>query len=217
MGRVPLQSVLATHSTQASAVVSHTLPAAAHTPGLPEEQGRQTPPAAQTGAAAPQSPSVTHARHVCVVPLHTGVAPLQSAEARHAAQTPPVVSHSGVGPVHAVLFVAEHAPQVPFGWQAAAEPPHSPSATQPRHTCVVPSHTGLAAWHCVFARHATHVPVIVWHVGLVATHAVAFVTEHAPHAPEGWHAGVAPPQSASPAQARHVLVPASQTGFVPPH
>jgi hypothetical protein len=184
MGRVPLQSVLAMHSTQASVVVSHTLPAAAHTPGLPAAQGRQTPPVAQTGAAAPQSPSVTHARHVCVVPLHTGVAPLQSAEARQAAQTPPVVSHSGVAPVHAVLFVAEHAPQVPLGWQAAVAPPHSPSATQPRQMWVVPSHTGLAAWHCAPARHATQVPVVVSHVGFVAAHAVALLTEHAPHAPE---------------------------------
>ena len=145
MGRVPLQSVLETHSTQVSVVVSHTLPAVAHVPGLPAAQGAQTPPAAQTGATTPQSPSVTHARHVCVVPLHTGVAPPQSADARHAAQTPPVVSHSGVAPVHAVVFVAEQAPQVPFGWHAAVEPPHSPSATQPRQTWVAPSQTGSAA------------------------------------------------------------------------
>jgi hypothetical protein len=119
--------------------------------------------------------------------------------------------------VHAALFVAEQAPQVPFGWQAAVAPEHSPSATQPRHTWVVPSHTGLVDWHCVPARHATQTPVVVSHVGFVVAHAVAFVAEHAPHAPDGSHAGVAPPQSASAAQARHVLVPGSHTGLLPPH
>jgi hypothetical protein len=42
------------------------------------------------------------------------------------------------------------------------------------------------------------------------------VDEHAPHAPEGWHAGVAPAQSASDVQARQVWVASSQVGVVPP-
>jgi hypothetical protein len=69
-----------------------------------------------------------------VAPSHAGVAPLQSAFAMHVTQVPEPVSHSGVVPVHDVRFVAEHAPHAPPGWQAGVAPPHSPSATQARHT-----------------------------------------------------------------------------------
>ncbi|MFL5303686.1 MAG: hypothetical protein ACJ8F1_00660 [Polyangia bacterium] len=47
--------------------------------------------------------------------------------------------------------------------------------------------------------------------------ALAFVAEHWPHAPEASQAGVAPPHSPSPAQARQVWVAVLQTGAVPPH
>ena len=47
--------------------------------------------------------------------------------------------------------------------------------------------------------------------------AVALVAEHWPQAPLASHAGVAPPHSTSPAQARHVCVVVLQTGDVPPH
>ena len=47
--------------------------------------------------------------------------------------------------------------------------------------------------------------------------AVAFEIEHWPQAPEGWQAGVAPPHSASSAQARQVWVVVLQTGATPPH
>ena len=60
-------------------------------------------------------------------------------------------------------------------------------------------------------------PPVVSHSGVGPAQAVAFVPEHAPHAPLGWHAAVAPPQSASPEHARQVFVPVSHTGFVPPH
>ena len=46
---------------------------------------------------------------------------------------------------------------------------------------------------------------------------VAFVAEHCPHAPDVWQAGVAPPHSLSPPQARQVCVDVLQTGVVPPH
>ena len=46
---------------------------------------------------------------------------------------------------------------------------------------------------------------------------MAFVAEHWPQAPAGWQAGVAPPHSLSPAQARQVCVARLQTGVVPPH
>jgi len=43
------------------------------------------------------------------------------------------------------------------------------------------------------------------------------VAEHCPQAPDPWQAGVPPPQSTSPAQARQVCVVVLQTGVVPPH
>jgi hypothetical protein len=46
--------------------------------------------------------------------------------------------------------------------------------------------------------------------------AVALVAEHCPHAPDDWQAGVAPPHSLSPLQARQVRKAGSHTGVVPP-
>jgi len=43
------------------------------------------------------------------------------------------------------------------------------------------------------------------------------VAEHWPQAPDGWQAGVAPPHSPSPAQARQVWVATLQIGVVLPH
>ena len=48
-------------------------------------------------------------------------------------------------------------------------------------------------------------------------HAVAFVAEHWPQAPLPWQAGVAPPQSVSPAQARQACVVVLHTGVGPEH
>jgi hypothetical protein len=81
----------------------------------------------------------------------------------------------------------------------------------------VPSHTGEEPAHWLPARQPTQVPVAVAHTGVAPPHAAAFVVEHCPHAPLAWHVGVAPPQSTSPAHGRHMFVPVSQTGFVPPH
>jgi hypothetical protein len=44
-----------------------------------------------------------------------------------------------------------------------------------------------------------------------------FEGEHGLQAPDGWQAGVAPPHSVSPAQARQVCVVVLQTGLVAPH
>jgi len=46
---------------------------------------------------------------------------------------------------------------------------------------------------------------------------VTLPSEHWPHAPVGWQAGVAPLQSTSPAHARQVCVVVLQTGVRPPH
>jgi hypothetical protein len=48
-------------------------------------------------------------------------------------------------------------------------------------------------------------------------HSAVFVGEHCPQAPDDWQAGVAPPQSPSPAQARQVCVVVLQIGVAPPH
>jgi hypothetical protein len=115
------------------------------------------------------------------------------------------------------MLVAEHAPHAPDGWHAGVAPPQSASATQPRQTWVAPSHTGSLPVHVAPVRQPTQAPRATSHIDVPPMQAVMLVAEHAPHAPEGWQAGVAPPQSASLAQARHMFVPVSQTGLVAPH
>jgi hypothetical protein len=51
----------------------------------------------------------------------------------------------------------------------------------------------------------------------VPEHWPAFVGEHCAQAPLAWQAGVTPPQSASPPQARQACVVVLHTGVVPPH
>jgi hypothetical protein len=52
---------------------------------------------------------------------------------------------------------------------------------------------------------------------LVPVQSEALVAEHCPHAPDGWHAGVVPLHSPSPAHARQVCAATLQTGVTPPH
>ena len=52
---------------------------------------------------------------------------------------------------------------------------------------------------------------------MVPEHCAVLLAEHWPQAPELWQAGVEPPHSPSPAQARQVCVATLQTGLVPPH
>jgi hypothetical protein len=54
-------------------------------------------------------------------------------------------------------------------------------------------------------------------MGVAPVQAVLLLAEHWPQAPELWQAGVAPPHSPSPAQARQMWVAVLQTGLVPPH
>ncbi len=68
--------------------------------------------------------------------------------------------------------------------------------------CVVVLQTGVVPPHWAFDVHGTQVPVVVKQTGVAPLHAVALVAEHCPQAPLGSQAGVAPPQSPSPAQAR---------------
>jgi hypothetical protein len=65
--------------------------------------------------------------------------------------------------------------------------------------------TGVTPPHWASDTQFTHVPVGMLHAGIEALQREVLVAEQTPQAPDGWQAGVAPPpQSASPAQARHV-------------
>jgi hypothetical protein len=83
--------------------------------------------------------------------------------------------------------------------------------------CVVVLQTGVVPPHCAFDTQGTHVAVGVSHAGVAPEQALALVAEHCAHAPDDWHAGVAPPHSPSPAQPRQVCVVVLQIGVVPPH
>jgi hypothetical protein len=96
-------------------------------------------------------------------------------------------------------------------------PPQSTSPAQARHACVAPLQIGVVPAQSALARHDTQVALVVKHRGVPPVQLVVLVAEHWPQAPPGWQAGVAPPQSLSPAQARQVCVAALQTGVAPPH
>jgi hypothetical protein len=215
-GVVPPQSESPAHATHVALVVSQAGVRPPHFVLFVAEHTPQAPEGSHAGVAAPQSTSAAHGRQVCVTRLHVGAVPLQSALELQATQVPVVGSHAGVVAPHLVLFVAEHTPHAPEGSQAGAMPPHSPSPVQPRHVCVVASHTGVVPEHCAAERHPTHEPVTALQTGTVPMHCLTFVTEHAPHEPLGWQAGVEPPQSASLAQGRHVCAVRSQAGVDPP-
>ena len=82
---------------------------------------------------------------------------------------------------------------------------------------VVVLHTGIVPLHWAFEVQGTHVALVVSHAGVAPVQAVALVAEHWPQAPLAWQAGVAPPHSASPAQARQTWATVLHTGVVPPH
>jgi hypothetical protein len=108
---------------------------------------------------------------------------------------PDAASQTGFAPPQRLAFVAEQTPQVPFGWQAGVAPPHWASLVQPEHVCVERLHTGVVPPQSAFDVQPTHTPVARWHDGVAPTQAFMLVAEHCAQAPDGWHAGVAPPQS----------------------
>ena len=57
----------------------------------------------------------------------------------------------------------------------------------------------------------------VWQTGVPPEHWLELPSEHCPQEPFGWHAGVGPPHSLSPAHARHVFVVRLQIGVTPLH
>jgi len=112
---------------------------------------------------------------------------------------------------------AEHWPHAPDGWQAGVAPPHSPSPAHGRQLWVARLHTGVVPPHWAFDVHGTHVAEAASQTGVAPMQRVALLAEQTPHAPLGWQAGVAPPQSPSPAHAWQLCVAALQIGVAPPH
>jgi hypothetical protein len=217
IGAPPEQSASARHPTQVPDVAWQTGVDPLHAAVLPSEHWPQAPLVWQAGVAPPQSASPAQARQACVVVLHTGAVPPHCAFDVHGTQTAPPTSQAGVAAEHCEALLAEHWPQAPLVWQAGVAPPQSPSPPQARHVCEVPSQTGAVPLHCAFDVHVTQVPLGVWQSGVVPRQRVELVPEHWPQAPPGWQAGVVPPHSASPAQARHVWVVVLHTGLLPPH
>jgi hypothetical protein len=81
-------------------------------------------------------------------------------------------------------------------------PPQSALARQPTQLLVDVLQTGVAPPHWLEFKHCTQVAVLVSQTAVVPVHCEVLVAEHWPHAPDAWQAGVAPPQSLSPPQAR---------------
>ena len=82
--------------------------------------------------------------------------------------------------------------------------------------CDPPSQIGVVPEQSAFATQRTQVPEPTSQTGVAPVHAVALPSEHCPHRPIGWHAGVAPPHSLSPPHARQVRNAGSQIGVLPP-
>jgi hypothetical protein len=75
--------------------------------------------------------------------------------------------------------------------------------------------TGVVPAQFALEVQGTHTPALASQAGVEPEQAAALVAEHWPQAPDAWQAGVAPPQSESPTQARHVCVAPSHAGVVP--
>jgi hypothetical protein len=85
-----------------------------HAVAFVDEHAPHAPLGWQAGVLPPQSVSLVHPRHVCVVVLHAGVEPVHVVFATQATQVAAVALQAGVEPVHSVAFVAEHTPHAPF-------------------------------------------------------------------------------------------------------
>jgi hypothetical protein len=82
--------------------------------------------------------------------------------------------------------------------------------------CVPPSQIGVVPEQSALATQRTQVPELTSQTGVAPVHTTALPAEHWPQRPFGWQAGVAPPHSLSPPQARQVRKAGSQIGVVPP-
>jgi hypothetical protein len=157
-GFVPLQSALARQDTQLPADTLHSGVAPVQAVALDAEHWPQAPVGWQAGVEPPHSLSPAQARQTCAATLQTGVVPPHSAFELQLTHVPVATLQAGIVPVHFVLFVAEHTPQAPEGWQAGVAPPQSPSPPQPRQVCEAPSQIGVVPQHCAVDVQGTHVP-----------------------------------------------------------
>ena len=82
--------------------------------------------------------------------------------------------------------------------------------------CEVPLQTGVVPEQSAFATHRTQVPLTALQTGVPPVHCAELPAEHWPQAPLASQAGVVPPHSPSPPQARQVRNDGSQMGVVPP-
>jgi hypothetical protein len=214
-GVAPPQFASERQATQAPVLTRQSGVAPVHSVVLVLEHWAQIPLGWQAGVVPPHSASPEQPRHEWKVGSHWGAAAGQSASARHDTQLPAETRQSGFAPVHWAVLPAEHWPQAPEGWQAGVAPLHSPSPAQARQTWAATLQTGVVPPHSASALQLTQVPVATLQAGIDPLHFVLLVAEQTPHAPEGWQAGVAPPQSPSPPQARQVWLVPSQIGVAP--
>jgi hypothetical protein len=217
-GEAPLHWAFDRQPTQTPPVVSQTGVAPPQRVALPAEQTPQPPEGWQAGVMPPHSLSPAQPRQVCADESQTGALGLpQSASAMQATHVPPGTLQRGVVPEQAEVLVAEHCPQAPDASQAGVAPLQSASPAQARQRCVPVLQTGVVPLHWLSARQATQCPDGTSHAGVAPAQAPLLLLEHWPQTPDGWQAGVAPPQSPSPAQARQLCVPVSQIGVPPLH
>lgn len=133
-----------------------------------------------------------------------GAAEPQSVSAAQARQVPVVASQVGRVPEQAPALPGAHCAQVPEAVHTGVDDAHSASAAQGRQVWLAPSQVGAEGPQSAPVTQATHCPVETSHAGVAPVQRALLVAEHAPHDPLAWQAGVAPPHSASPVQARQL-------------
>lgn len=170
----------------------------------------------QTAVDPPHWASLVHLPQVPAAVSQTGVAPEQLAAVRHSTQRAPAVSHWVRGAVQAAVLPAAHSPHAPLGRQTAVAPEQSAEAVQGRQVRVVPSQVGARPSQSADDTQPTQTPAATSHRDIEPPQAVRLLAEHSPQTPVDIQAGVAPPQSPSPLQARQMRVPLSQIGVPPP-
>jgi hypothetical protein len=176
-------------------------------------QTAHAPVARQTGNFGSQSALVRQMRHACVPWSQIGCVPEQSALPTHSTHVLDPVSQTLCAVAQAPGLPAAHATHEPLAPQTGVAPPHSASTAHARHVCVAPSHTGAPPAQSVDVTHETQRPSAASQSAVAPVHVVVFVVEHAPHAPDGWHAEApAAPQSPSATHPRQTCVVPSQTG-----
>jgi hypothetical protein len=156
-GRLSWQSELVLHATHASVAVLHTGVAPVHWALFPLEHCWQlpafTPVVMQTGLVGssqpPVGPSALQGVQAWIDVSQRGVLPEQFESLSQVTHRPVSVLQAGEGPPHWVLFVLEHWPHEPSGWQAGVSPLQSVSCWHGAQVSDVVSQIGVVPEHCV--------------------------------------------------------------------